>query len=109
MDITTKYIKIIENNHDKSNFIKIAFYYDLGGYNCFTHREKPRGYYLTVYPVERGGNMESFTAFTGVSQCIEECTRKSAKSEKIASEKIPAYEKMMIDYIVEKYGYILEV
>lgn len=49
----TKYIRIKENTHDKSNYIKIHFHYDLGGYNYFTHKEKPRGYYLTVYPVER--------------------------------------------------------
>jgi hypothetical protein len=109
MEITKKYIKITENKHDKSNYIKISFGYELGGMNYFTGRVKPRGYYLTVYPVERGGNLEGFTAFSGVSECLHECTRKSAKAEKIASEKIPAYEKMMLDYIVNKYGYILEV
>lgn len=107
--ITKKYIAIKENNHDKSNFIKIYVDYDLGGMNYFTGREKKRGYYITVLPVERGGNLEGFIAFSGVSELLQECTRKSAKAEKIALEKAPAYEKMMIDYIVNKYGYILEV
>ena len=109
MDISTKYIKIKENNHDKSNYIKIVFNYQLGGYNYFTYQEKPRGYYITVYPVEKNGISESFTAFTGVTECIEQVNRKSPKAEKIAAEKIPAYEKMMLDYICNKYGYILEV
>ena len=108
MEISKKYIKIAENNHDKSNYIRITFDYDVGGYNYFTHRPKPRGYYLILCPVEKRGNMESFTAFTGVSQCIHECKRKSAAAEKAAAEKMPEYEKMMIKYIVDKYGYILE-
>ena len=106
--ITKKYIAIKENDHDKSNFIKIYVDYDLGGMNYFTGREKKRGYYITVLPVERGGNMEGFIAFSGVSELLQECTRKSAKAEKLALEKAPEREKMMIDYIVNKYGYILE-
>lgn len=106
--ITKKYIAIKENNHDKSNFIKIYVDYDLGGMNYFTGREKKRGYYITVLPVERGGNMEGFIAFSGVSELLQECTRKSAKAEKLALEKAPEREKMMIDYIANKYGYILE-
>lgn len=102
-----KYIEIIENHHDKSNFIKLDFHYELGGYNCFTGKEKKRGYYLTIVPVERGGNLERFIAFSGVSELLQECTRKSAKAERIALEKLPAYEKMMVDYITNKYGYII--
>lgn len=108
MDIMKKYITIKENNHDKSNFIKIYVHYDLGGMNYFTGREKKRGYYITVLPVERGGNLEGFTAFTGISELLAECKRKSTKAEIAALEKVPVYEKMMIDYIVNKYGYILE-
>lgn len=108
MEITKKYVKIAENPHDKNNFIKIELYYDLGGVNYFTHRIKPRGYYLSVYPVEHARGFESFTAFTGVSECISECKRQSKKAEAEAREKAPAYEKMMLEYITKKYGYILE-
>lgn len=103
-----KYIKILENKHDHANYIKITFEYDLGGMNYFTGRSEQRGYYITVVPVERDGYMESFTAFTGAKQCILTCSRKSAKAEKEAIEKAPAYEKMMVEYIANKYGYILE-
>lgn len=108
MDIMKKYIAIKENSHDKSNFIKIYVYYDLGGWNYFTGREKKRGYYITVVPVERGGGMEGFIAFTGASELLTECKRKSAAAEREALAKIPAYEKMMVNYICDKYGYILE-
>ena len=112
MEISKKYIKIKENNHDSSTHIKITFCYDIGGMNYFTGREKPRGYYLHAFPVERsardGYRTECFTAFTGVAECLHECTRKSAKAENTAREKMPEFEKIMIDYIVNKYGYILE-
>lgn len=108
MKITEKYIKIAENTRDKNNFIKIELYYDLGGMNYFTGRTKPRGYYLTVYPIERARGCESFTAFTGISECITECKRQSKKAEAEAREKAPAYEKMMLEYVITKYGYILE-
>ena len=108
MEISKKYIAIVENNHDKCNFVKVYLDYDLGGMNYFSGREKKRGYYLTVLPVEKGGHMEGFTAFTGVSELLIECSRKSTKAEQRAIEKAPAYEKFLIDHIVNKYGYTLE-
>jgi CobQ-like glutamine amidotransferase family enzyme len=104
----TEYIKIIENNRDKCTHIRIDFRYDLGGVNVFTYREKQRGYYITVFPVEKGDGVESFTAFTGASDLLQGCARKSAKAEKAALEKYPAYRKMMLDYIAKKYGYTVE-
>lgn len=104
----TKYIKILENNHDKSNYIKVYLNYDLGGTNYFTGKIKERGYYLTVLPVEKGGGLEGFTAFTGFTELIHPVNRKSEKAGKIASEKAKVYEKMMVEAICAKYGYILE-
>jgi hypothetical protein len=112
-NITTKYVKIIENKHDNNNNLKIVVGYDLGGYNYGTGREKPRGYYISATPVERftrnGCNLESFAAFTGVYNLIEPCTRKSKKAEAAALEKLASYEEMMLTYFYNKYGYILEV
>ncbi len=111
-NILTKYIKIIENKKDHNNNLKITFYYDLGGFNYFTHKEKPRGYYLSIAPVERsernGVKIESVTAFTGFYELLEPCARKSKKAEAAALEKLPAYEKLIIDHILKNTGYILE-
>jgi hypothetical protein len=111
--INTKYIEILENERDNNNCIEVTFGYDLGGFSYATYKERPRGYYLRVLPMERkqrdGLITESYTAFTGVSELIHPCTRKSAKAQAIATEKVTAYEKMMVDYIVNKYGYIVEV
>ncbi len=106
--IKTEYIKITENTRDKCTHIRIDFHYDLGGFNVFNHREKQRGYYITVCPVEKSNGIERFTAFTGVSDLLHGCTRKSAKAEKAALEKYPAYKRMMLDYIAKKYGYTVE-
>ncbi len=59
--------------------------------------------------MERGGNLEGFTAFTGVSDCIKEVSRKSAKAEQAALALVPEYEKKMVEHVANKYGYILEV
>jgi hypothetical protein len=107
-----KYIKIIKNEKDKNNNLKIEVYYDLGGYNMFTYQPKKRGYYISVTPVERsernGVKIESVTAFTGYFELLEECSRKSKKAEAAAMEKAPYYEKMMIEYVCKNNGYILE-
>ena len=46
-----KYIEI--KNAPGITHLKIELYYDLGGYNCFTGKNEPRAYYLSVTPVER--------------------------------------------------------
>lgn len=111
--INTKYIKITENNRDNNNYLQVEFYYTLGGYQYSTYTVKPRGYYISVTPIEKsernGVNMISFTGFTGFYEMLEKCDRKSKKAQQAASEKMPAYEKMMIDFICKKYGYIVEV
>ena len=111
--IKRKYIEITENSQDNNNCLEVTFYYDLGGYNCFTHKEESRGYYLSVTPLERkvedGLVTECYTAFSGVRELIHPCNRKSTKAENVAREKLQAYGKMMIDYIVNKCGYKIEV
>lgn len=110
--ITTKYIKIIENNTDKNNNLKICFCYDIGGRSWATGKEKPRGYYISASPVhyscKNGLVSEEYTAFTGVYDLLEGCARKSKKAEAAALEKFSSYEKMVLQYYYNKYGYILE-
>lgn len=112
MTITEKYITIAENNRDSNNRLRVRVYYDLGGYNVFTYKEKPRGYYISVSPVERnterGYITETYSAFTGYCELLFTCTRKSKKAEAAALENAAALEKKIIDYICNKNGYILE-
>lgn len=63
--------------------LRVEVYYSLGGYNLFTYKQEPRGYYLSVSPVgrsERGGVvMESYQAFSGTKQLILPVNRQSGK------------------------------
>ena len=64
--------------------------YDLGGYNYFSDRETPRGYYLSIKR-----NKNEFMAFSGlenptgaVRMLVVGVGRKSAKQEQKANELI---------------------
>jgi hypothetical protein len=108
-----KYINIIENKKDKNNVLRVRVYYDKGGMNYGTGREKARGYYISVSPLDRtiksGYISETYSAFSGFYELLEPCARKSKKAEAAALEKAPAYEKIIVDHILKNTGYILEV
>ena len=65
--------------------IKVETYYSLGGMNYFTYKVEPRGYYLSVTPVERvvrdGYVSEGYSAFSGYKKLLLEVQRKSKKKE----------------------------
>lgn len=71
-------------------FVKVETYYSIGGVNCFTYRNEPRGYYLSVSPVERvnrgGYIIESYAAFSGYKMLLKEVKRKSKKAEMEAEQ-----------------------
>ena len=64
--------------------------YRLGGFSYATYRNRPRGYYISIQPVEYkkhdGYICESFEGFSGYSGVIVECSRKSKKAEREALE-----------------------
>ena len=71
-----------------NRFLRCELYYSLGGYNFFTYKNEPRGYYVSVTPVEReqrnGYTMESVALFSGVKVLVCEVNRKSKKAEEEA-------------------------
>ena len=83
----------------KDQYIKVELYYDLGGMNYFTYKTEPRGYYVSVCPVERRalmdsagrvyGHSEGFTCFSGRKMLLEPCQRKGKGAEQRA---LAAYE-----------------
>ena len=92
----------------ENNFLKVELYYSLGGFNYFTYKEEPRGYYLSATPIERsetcGCVMESFTAFSGIKQCVLECSRQSKKREAEALEKMGNYKESLVADVLAKNG-----
>ena len=107
-----KYIAVKPNKGNITH-LRVDLDYQLGGMNVFTYKREPRGYYLSVCPVERenrgnGVVMESFTAFTGTKMLVKEVTRKSAKAEREAEDYAATRERELIDYILAKHGLELE-
>lgn len=89
--------------------LKIEVYYNLGGHNVFTGKDEPRGYYLSVSPVERrrtdyGITTETYVAFSGIKECIKPVGRKSAKAEKEAENIALDRENKLIEYVCIKNG-----
>lgn len=91
----------------ENTFIKVLTYYDKGGLNVFTYQEKQRGYYVTVVPVEKHGNLESFTAFTGVSVLLLPVSRASAKQAQRAETIARETARTRAEYVAHKNGYEL--
>lgn len=91
--VKTEYLPTRKECH----YIKVELYYDLGGMNYFTYKQEPRGYYVSVCPVERRvltdstgrvyGTSEGFTAFSGTKMLLEPCQRKGkgAKQRALAN------------------------
>lgn len=95
--------------------LAIEFYYSMGGMNYFSSRAERRGYYLSVSPVsvnrdEQGRvRSESYTAFTGVKDCLLEVKRKSPKSQAEAEKLIESKKKELISHILKQNNITEEV
>ena len=88
----------------KATHLKVELYYSLGGLNVFTYKDEPRGYYLSVSPVARKGNWETFAAFTGLKQCILPVKRQTPKKAQEALSKMNDYLQPLIDKVLRDTG-----
>lgn len=97
-----KYIELQQTTRNTTHLL-IELKYNLGGYNYFTYKQEPRGYYLSVSPVKLeqrdGYTLESYTAFTGTKYLVKEVTRKSEKAEREAEQKARDLEKSLIAFV----------
>ena len=88
---------------NKCNYLQVEVYYSLGGMNYFSGRSESRGYYLSISPIEvgsvAGGNLISYTAFTGYKFLLFESGRKSKSG---MDKAIKMFEETHMDY-VKKY------
>ena len=89
-------------------FVKVEVYYSLGGMNYFTYKVEPRGYYLSVTPVEkinRGSYVtESCAAFSGYKMLLKEVKRKSKKAEMEAEQIAADGMQRIIDQVLMEQG-----
>ena len=86
--------------------LRIDLYYHLGGWNMFTYRDEPRGYYLSVTPVvldaREGYTMESTTVFRGAKLLVKEVTRKGVGVAKAAEKVAMSRLKDLVNYVCTK-------
>lgn len=80
-DRVTKDYALTEEGH----YMRIEFYYDLGGYNHFNGGIQRRGYYVSAKPIKKSDRSVSHDMFAGAKQFLgAEVSRKSKKAHKAA-------------------------
>ena len=99
-DRVVRYYKLNKATRNATH-LKAEIYYALGGHNVFTYKNESRGYYISVSPVEREGGWESYTAFTGLKQCVLPVQRKSQKK---MNEAIEYFESHINDFITNHFS-----
>ena len=85
-------------NEFRCNMVDVEVYYSLGGMNYFTYREEPRGYWVSIQPINVDGYCTSFTAFSGIKCFLKEAKRFSQKVlDELANE--PAIKERAIEFM----------
>lgn len=109
-----KYIELKQTEEAtsyKANFIRVELYYDKGGYDYMSYRQKPRDFYLSVTPVfkENRGTYttEMFGAFRGYKQLILEVNRFSDKQYNKAVELSKSYEALIVNRLLKENNFTL--
>ena len=104
---TKKYLPLEPNS--SATHLKVEIYYSKGGANYFTGTNEKRGIYLSVSPVTRGENSESYIGFSGIKKHLVDMARFSQKTfDNFVVT--PETEKELIDYVCAKNGIkVLEV
>lgn len=89
-------------------FLKVEVYYSLGGMNYFTYKSEPRGYYLSVTPIERidrgGYFVETQSAFSGYKTILKEVKRKSKKAETEAEQLAAELMQSIVNAVLSEQG-----
>jgi hypothetical protein len=102
-----KYLPLEPNS--SATHLKVEVYYSKGGMNYFTSSNEKRGIYLSVSPVTRRENSESYMGFSGVKKHLVDMARFSQKTfDNFVVT--PEIEKELIDHVCQKNGVkVLEV
>lgn len=106
--ILEKYLPVeaLEKSTCNANYLKIELYYTLGGYSCFTYSVQPRGYYVSIIPMQRdfknGYGTETYGLFDGGKHLLKECSRKSKKAQAEAEKEFDNCIDELIDFVCKK-------
>ena len=88
--------------------LKVEVYYSLGGFNLGTYRDDPRGYWLSVTPVnhseQNGVRYESVVLGSGLKKFLKETKsdRRGGKAEREAVELAKQFEAELVNQVCVK-------
>ena len=80
--------------------LEVSVYYTKGGANYLSGKATPRGFYLSVHPVNKRGNMVSYVLFSGRSQLLFETARYTDKQFNRAVKMAAVFEEQLIAAVV---------
>lgn len=116
-NITIKKVYVEVLNNSMITHIRLELYYTTDKYNHFTHKPIISGYRTVVVPTkveEHVGHREdnstykyqteTTSAFSGFTETIWPCSRKSPKSEKEALRIFEERQSEFIDWFKDKYN-----
>ena len=96
-----KYLEV--EQAPNATHIKVEVYYSKGGMNYFSATNEKRGIWVSVSPVTRKENSESYMGFSGSKKHLLDMNRFSQKTlDNFTVDNL--LEKQIIDYVCEKNG-----
>ncbi len=92
----------------KANRIRLSVIYNLGGTNCFTYKNEPRGYYLHATPEYAHGYVRQYMLGAGVKHFLLEVSRQSKKRAMEACAKAEQLAPQLVEWCCNEYGLTVE-
>ena len=96
--------RFVKIDHDHYTDMCVRVYYSLGGPNVWTGAHTPRGYWISVSPVKRGGGMIETCPMDGVKYLLKPVTRDTAKGEAYALTLAGNVENALIEKVCSNIG-----
>lgn len=90
------------------NRIRLSVAYSLGGTNCFTYKNEPRGYYLCATPEYAHEHMVSCVLGAGAKHLLLEVPRQSKKRAMEACAKAEQLAPQLVEWCCKEYGLTVE-
>ena len=92
----------------KTNRIRLSVNYNLGGTNCFTYKNEPRGYYLHAVPEYESGHVVSCFLGSGIKHLLLEVPRQSKKRAIEACANAEQLAPQLVEWCCNEYGLTVE-
>ena len=90
------------------NRIRLSVAYSLGGTNCFTYKNEPRGYYLCATPEYACEHMVNYVLGAGAKHLLLEVPRQSKKRAMEACAKAEQLAPQLVEWCCKEYGLTVE-